>query len=36
MIQDLIELKEPSWSGHDNTVELVGVARERIIIPAAA
>jgi hypothetical protein len=36
MIQDLIECNEPSWSGHDITVELVAVGRERINIPAAA
>jgi Domain of unknown function (DUF1902) len=36
MIQDLIELNEPSWLGHDITVEIVAVGRERIHVPAAA
>jgi hypothetical protein len=36
MVQDPIELNEPSWQGHDITVELVAVGRERINIPAAA
>jgi len=36
MIQDLIELNEPSWLGHDIAVEIVAVGRERINFPAAA
>ena len=36
MVQDLIELNEPSWAGHDITVEMIAVGRERIDIPAAA
>jgi hypothetical protein len=36
MVQDLIELNEPSWIGHKITVEIIAVGRERIDIPAAA
>jgi len=36
MIQDLVELNEPSWLGHDITVEIIAVGRERINVPAAA
>jgi hypothetical protein len=36
MIQDLVELNEPSWLGHDITVEILAVGRERINVPAAA
>jgi hypothetical protein len=36
MIQDLVELNEPSWSGCDIVVELVALGRERINVPAAA
>jgi uncharacterized protein DUF1902 len=36
MIQDLIELNEPSWLGHDITVEILAMGRERINVPAAA
>jgi len=36
MIQDLIELNEPSWLHHDITAEIVAIGRERIVIPAAA
>jgi hypothetical protein len=36
MIQDLVEVNEPSWSGHDIAVEIVAVGRERINVPAAA
>jgi hypothetical protein len=36
MVHDLVELNEPSWLGHDITVELVAIGRERINIPAAA
>ncbi len=36
MIQDLIELNEPSWQGHDIVVEIDAYGRERITVPAAA
>jgi hypothetical protein len=36
MVQDLIELNEPSWLTHDIVVEIVAGGRERIDIPAAA
>ena len=36
MVQDLIELNEPSWVGHKITIEIIAVGRERIDIPAAA
>ena len=36
MVQDLIELNEPSWAGQQITVEIIAVGRERIHIPAAA
>ncbi len=36
MVQDLIELNEPSWLKHDIIVEIVAIGRERIEIPAAA
>jgi hypothetical protein len=36
MIQDLIELNEPSWLGHDIIVEIDAHGRERINVPAAA
>jgi hypothetical protein len=36
MIRDLIELNEPSWLGHDITVEIIAIGREHINIPAAA
>jgi hypothetical protein len=35
MVQDLVELNEPSWQGYDITVELLAVGRERINVPAA-
>ena len=36
MVQDLIELNEPSWRGNHITVEIIALGRERIDIPAAA
>jgi hypothetical protein len=36
MVQDLVELNEPSWVGHKITIEIIAVGRERIDIPAAA
>jgi hypothetical protein len=36
MVQDLIELNEPSWAGHDVIIEILAQGRERIDVPAAA
>ena len=36
MVQDLIELNEPSWAGQKIILEIIAVGRERIDIPAAA
>jgi hypothetical protein len=36
MIQDLVELNEPSWQGHNIAIELVAVGRKSINVPPAA
>jgi hypothetical protein len=36
MVQDLVELNEPSWLGHDIVLEIVAVGRESIDVPATA
>jgi hypothetical protein len=36
MVQDLIELNEPSLLGHDIVLEIVAVGRESIDVPATA